>query len=40
VGDLPPRLSEHAAAILAELGCDTDTVEALHAQGAVVRPPA
>ncbi|PZP94678.1 MAG: carnitine dehydratase [Variovorax paradoxus] len=39
-GSLPPRLSEHAAAILAELGFDTDATEALHVQGAVVRPPA
>jgi crotonobetainyl-CoA:carnitine CoA-transferase CaiB-like acyl-CoA transferase len=38
-GDLPPRLSEHAAAILAELGCDTAAAEALHANGTVMRPP-
>jgi len=39
-GSLPPRLSEHAAAILTELGFDTGAAEALHVQGAVVRPPA
>lgn len=38
-GSLPPRLSEHAAAILAELGFDADAAEALHVQGVVVRPP-
>ncbi len=39
-GALPPRLSEHAAAILAELGCDDAAVQALYAEGAVVRPSA
>lgn len=39
-GSLPPRLSEHASAILAELGFDTGAAEALLVQGAVVRPPA
>ncbi len=39
-GALPPRLSEHAAAILAELGCDEAAVRTLYAEAAVVRPPA
>lgn len=39
-GALPPRLSEHAAAILAELGCDDAAVQTLYAEGAVVRPSA
>jgi crotonobetainyl-CoA:carnitine CoA-transferase CaiB-like acyl-CoA transferase len=39
-GALPPRLSEHADAILAELGYDRAAVEALHSQGAVLRAAA
>ena len=39
-GALPPRLSEHAAAILAELGCDDAAIQTLYAEGAVVRPSA
>ena len=38
-GALPPRLSEHADAILAELGYGTAAVEALHGDGTITRPP-
>ncbi|MBO9707482.1 MAG: CoA transferase [Caulobacter sp.] len=34
---LAPRLGEHGAAILAELGYDTDAIERLHSLGAVAR---
>ncbi len=37
---LPPRLSEHAGAILAELGYGAAEIEALHVDGTVARPPA
>lgn len=36
---LPPRLSEHAGAILSELGYDDAAIESLHADGTIARPP-
>ncbi|TWO71355.1 CoA transferase [Caenimonas sedimenti] len=39
-GALPPRLSEHAHTILAELGYDSAAIEALHADRTIGRPPA
>ena len=39
VAGLPPRLSEHATAVLAELGCDAAEAEALFTDGTVGRPP-
>jgi crotonobetainyl-CoA:carnitine CoA-transferase CaiB-like acyl-CoA transferase len=38
-GALPPRLSEHANAILAEMGYGSAAIESLHAEGTVTRPP-
>ncbi|MCM3562717.1 CaiB/BaiF CoA transferase family protein [Hydrogenophaga intermedia] len=38
-GALPPRLSEHADAILDELGYGSAAIEALHGDGTVTRPP-
>lgn len=39
-GALPPRLSEHADEILAELGYASAAIAALHDEGTVGRPPA
>ncbi|MBX3633779.1 MAG: CoA transferase [Rubrivivax sp.] len=36
---LPPRLSEHAGAILSELGYNAAAIESLHADGTIGRPP-
>lgn len=36
---LPPRLSEHAGAILSELGYDATAIESLQADGTITRPP-
>jgi len=35
---LPPRLSEHAGAILSELGYDAAAIESLQADGTITRP--
>lgn len=35
---LPPRLSEHASAILSELGYDAAAIESLQADGTITRP--